>query len=78
MAKAITIRNEPDDTCKELAARAARSGRSLQAYLRARLVEFASVPDVDTLMARVRARKQTAGSTLSVAQILEHRDAEGR
>src|SRR5581483_6742011 len=37
----ITIRDVPDETRDELAARAARSGRWLQEYLRAQLVELA-------------------------------------
>jgi len=35
MAKSITIRDVPDETSDELAARAALTGRSLQEYLRA-------------------------------------------
>jgi len=35
MAKPITIRDLPDETSDELAARAALTGRSLQEYLRA-------------------------------------------
>ena len=34
----ITIRNVPDETHEELAARAAASGKSLQEYLRAELI----------------------------------------
>lgn len=78
MAKSITIRNVPDETRDELAARAARSGRSLQEYLRASLVELASRPDVDTLLARVRARKDATGGALSVERVLEYRDADRR
>jgi hypothetical protein len=40
MTTSITIRDVPDETRDELAARAALSGRSLQEYLRARLVRF--------------------------------------
>jgi len=38
---AITIRDVPAETRNELAARAARGGRSLQEYLRGQLVELA-------------------------------------
>jgi plasmid stability protein len=71
---AITIRDVPDETRDELAARAASTGRSLQEYLRARLVELASRPDAEALLARVRERKQRTGSSLSTESILRHRD----
>ncbi len=78
MAKSITIRDVPDDTSEELAARAASTGRSLQEYLRARLVELAKAPDAEVLVARIRARKDATGGTLDAAQILAHRDADRR
>ncbi|MGS0687745.1 FitA-like ribbon-helix-helix domain-containing protein [Nakamurella sp. GG22] len=74
--KSITIRDIPDETSEELAARAALTGRSLQEYLRARLVTLAQEPDAEVWVARVRARKNTTGSALSVDQILAHRDAD--
>jgi antitoxin FitA len=76
MPKSITIRDVPDDTSVELAARAANCGRSLQEYLRAQLIELAALPDPDVLMARVRARKAATGTTVSAEQILAARDAE--
>lgn len=75
---AITIRNVPESTRDELAARAARSGRSLQEYLRLLLVETASLPDMDTVLAHVATRKAATGSRLSAEQILGHRDADRR
>ena len=74
--KSITIRNVPDDTHEELAARAARTGRSLQEYLRARLIELAGKPDPEALLARVRDRKRRTGQTLPREAILAHRDAD--
>jgi plasmid stability protein len=74
----ITVRDIPEDTRDELAARAARSGRSLQEYLRAELIGLADRPDIDTLLARVRERKQRTGSQLPAASILAHRDADRR
>jgi antitoxin FitA len=74
----ITIRDVPDDVRDELAARARRSGRSLQEYLRSELVELAERPDPEALLARVSERKHRTGSRLSVEQILEHRDADRR
>ena len=76
MARSITIRDVPDETSDELAARAAVTGRSLQEYLRARLVELANAPDAEVWIARVRARKAATGGSISVDQILSHRDAD--
>lgn len=42
---AINIRNVPDETRDDLAARAAASGRSLQEYLRTELIELARRPE---------------------------------
>lgn len=78
MPKSITMRDVPDDTAAELAARAAATGRSLQEYLRGRLVEMARLPDAEVMLARLRARKAATGGTLSASQILEHRDADRR
>lgn len=76
MSKSITIRNVPSETADELAARAAATGRSLQEYLRAQLIDLASRPDPEALVARLRARKETTGSRLSAEAILSHRDAD--
>jgi antitoxin FitA len=78
MSKSLTIRNVPDETREELAARAALSGRSLQEYLRAQLIELAGRPDPDTFVARVRERKARTGSRLPREKILEHRDRDRR
>ena len=78
MPKSITIRDVPDDTTAELAARAALTGRSMQEYVRARLVELASTPDPDVWVARVRERKRATGGSVDVQQILDHRDADRR
>lgn len=78
MARSITIRDVPDETAAELAARAALSGRSLQEYLRSRLIELATGPDAESWVARVRARKEATGSRLSAEQILALRDADRR
>jgi len=78
MATSITIRDVPDETRDELAARAALSGRSLQEYLRARLVELARQPDAEALVQRIRARKAATGSALPADRILSHRDEDRR
>lgn len=76
MPKAITIRDVPDATSEELAARAALTGRSLQEYLRSLLVDIAGRPDAEAWVAKVRARKDATGSAISVEQVLAHRDAD--
>ena len=78
MPKTITIRDVADEVRDELAARAALTGRSLQEYLHAQLIEIADRPDPDVLLASIRERKQRTGSRLSVDAILGHRDAERR
>ncbi|MGE4163982.1 MAG: hypothetical protein AB7G23_19825 [Vicinamibacterales bacterium] len=74
----VTIRDVPDDTRDELAARAARTGRSLQEYLRLELIELARRPDPATLWARVQDRKARTGSKLDTATILALRDDDRR
>ena len=76
MAKSLTIRDVPEEVTEELAARAALTGRSLQEYLKAKLVELADSPDADVWVARVRSRKLATGGSISVEQVLAHRDAD--
>jgi len=76
MPRSITIRDVPDETSDELAARAALTGRSLQEYLRSRLVELARTPDAEVWMASVRARKAATGGSTSADRVLTHRDAD--
>jgi len=78
MPVSITIRDVPDKTRDELAARAARSARSLQEYLRAELIDLAVYPDPEDLIERVRARKLATGSHLDIERILEYRDVDRR
>jgi plasmid stability protein len=78
VSKSITVRDVPDETAERLASRAAGTGRSLQEYLRARLIELAESPDADALLAAVRQRKSTTQTRATVDQILGHRDAERR
>jgi hypothetical protein len=76
MARSITIRDVPDETGRELAARAAASGRSLQEYLRDHLIAWAGQPDPAVLMVRARARKALSGTRVPREEILAHRDAD--
>ena len=78
MSKAVTIRDVPDETAAELAARAALTGRSLQEYVRAQLVRLADTPDAETWVIRVRERKKATGARISAVEILAHRDADRR
>ncbi len=76
MPVAITVRNVPDEVRDELAARAARSGQSLQEYLRALLVDSVARPPVSEVIARARARVHTTSSQVDAAAILAARDAD--
>jgi plasmid stability protein len=78
MSTSITVRDVPDETHAELAARAASRGQSLQEYLRSQLVALAQRPDAQTLMARVRARKLSTESSLTTERTLDHRDSDRR
>jgi plasmid stability protein len=75
---AITIRDIPDDVRDELAGRAARSGKSLQEYLRGMLVDTAAKPTVHDVLRRARARVEATGSHLDAATILAAKDADRR
>jgi plasmid stability protein len=74
----MTIRDVPASTRDELAARAARSGRSLQEYLRSELIRLAERPDAATVLERIRRRKAHTGSSLSADDVLELRDLDRR
>ncbi|HWG72458.1 MAG TPA: hypothetical protein VG184_00210 [Acidimicrobiales bacterium] len=78
MTVAITVRNVPEEVRDELAARAARSGRSLQEYLLTELVKVASTPSVEDVVGRARQRALLTGTALDVAAVLADRDAERR
>ena len=75
---AITVRNVPDEVRDELAARAARSGRSLQEYLLSQLVEMASQPSLDEVISRARARVAATRTRVRAADIVNARDADRR
>lgn len=74
----VTVRDVPDDARDELASRAARSGRSLQEYLRKALIDLASRPDPEALAQRIVERKQRTSTALAAKKIIEHRDADRR
>lgn len=78
MGVAITVRDVPDEVRDELAARAARAGKSLQEYLRAMLVDATARPPVADVIARARARVETTGARVDGSAILAARDADRR
>ncbi len=78
MSVSMTIRDVPDDTRDELAARASRAGQSLQEYVRAQLTALAARPDPQDFWERVQDRVETTGSRFAAADILEARDADRR
>lgn len=78
MGVAITVRDVPLEVRDELAARAARSGRSLQEYLRGFLVEAVAKPTAADVIARARARVDATGGQVQPEAILAARDADRR
>jgi plasmid stability protein len=78
MGRSITIRDVPERARDELAARAALSGRSLQEYLRAQLIELAGRPDVEAVLRGIRDRKRRTGTRLAPKTILAHRREDRR
>lgn len=74
----ITIRDVPEEARAELAARAARGGRSLQEYLRAELIELARKPDAQALVARIRERKREHPVDIASDEIVDLADADRR
>lgn len=75
MTVSITIRAVPNHVRDELAARAARSGRSLQEYLVSELGEIAARPNLDDALREVRLRAMGFPPT-SLDEILTDRDAD--
>ncbi len=76
VSTSITIRNIPDRTRDELASRAALSGRSLQEYLKLRLIELATTPDAESLVLKIRARKYSSEGSVPSEHILEFRNED--
>lgn len=78
MPVAITVRDVPDEVRDELAARAARAGKSMQEYLRGMLVDAAVRPSAADVVARARRRVDATGLELDVGAILAAREADRR
>jgi len=76
MSVAVTVRDVPDEVRDELAARAARVGKSLQEYVRGMLVDAVARPPLED--ARARARVAATGVRVDAETILTARDADRR
>lgn len=74
----ITIRDVPDETRAELAARAARSGRSMQEYVRLKLVELAAAPERGDVLERIARRTARTRTRVGAEEILAARDTDRR
>lgn len=77
MSVSLTVRDVPDEVRDELAARAARSGRSLQEYLRATLTELATHPSAADALATARGRARSYPD-LAAQDLLDDLDAGRR
>ena len=74
----ITIRDVRAEARDELAARAAREGKSLQEYLRTLLLDTVAKPAVADVLARARRRVAATGVEVDAEEILAARDADRR
>jgi plasmid stability protein len=78
MGVAITVRDVPSEVRDELAARAARAGKSLQEFLRGFLVDAVAKPTAADVIARARARVSATGVRVDAETILAARDQDRR
>ena len=76
MSVAVTVRDVPDEVRDELAARAARVGKSLQEYVRGMLVDAVARPPLEDVIAR--ARVAATAVRVDAETILIARDADRR
>lgn len=74
----ITIRDVPESVRDELAARAAREGRSMQEYLRSSLEALASKPSPEQWLDQVQQRKLRTGATIPRDEIIRSRNVDRR
>lgn len=78
MSVQITIRDVPEKVRRELAARAAAQGRSMQEYLRIALERLATRPTAEAWLQQVQRRKRAAGTRVAAEDILAIRDSDRR
>ena len=76
MGVQITIRNVPEPVRDELAARAAREGKSSQEFLRSALESIATKPSPEQWVSTARARKALSGTRVSAEEIVHARDQD--
>lgn len=74
MAKAVQIRNVPDDVHRTLRARAAEAGASLSDYLLGEIIRIAERPPVADVLARAGRRRGGVGVDDIVAAVRSGRD----
>ncbi|MFZ1361579.1 MAG: hypothetical protein WAS05_01400 [Candidatus Nanopelagicales bacterium] len=67
----ITIRNVPNETRDELAARATAKGQSLQEYLLGKLNTMASTIDTDTWLEQMMSKPTPVDNPISTERIVE-------
>lgn len=67
----IQIRNIPDETVKTLKVRAAKSGQSLQEYMRDHLIAESEKPTVDELMEQIRSSHDASKPDLPLEVTLQ-------
>ncbi|HUB55996.1 MAG TPA: hypothetical protein VMB04_12625 [Mycobacterium sp.] len=65
----VQIKDIPEDTHRVLQERAARAHRSLQEYLRSRLIAEANQPTLDEVFDRIAARR---GGRVSFKAAVDH------
>jgi len=78
MAVQITIRDVPEKVRRELAARAAAQGRSMQEYVRMALERLVARPTAEAWLKQVQRRKRASGTRVAAEEILSSRDADRR
>jgi plasmid stability protein len=76
VTKSIQIRDVPDETHRELRARAAAAGQSLSQYLLAELERVASRPPVADVLRRAATRPVALDDEMVVAAVRAGRDRD--
>ena len=75
MSKMIQIRNVPDELHREAKIRAAKAGMTLSDYLLREIRRSLEAPDIEELMARIRALEPIHPSETPAEMIRAERDA---
>ncbi len=71
----IQIRNVPDELHREAKVRAARAGMTLSDYLLREIKRSLEAPDIEELMAQIRAQEPIFASETSAEMIRAEREA---